>query len=140
VLAADHIAEHQEVSRRRCAAWAPTPAASGPSSINSVTLTRHGEQSRCRHASEYVTLDELLDEVGSDAARFFFLSRKSDSHLEFDLELAKKRSTDKPVLLRQYAHARIMSLYAQAVRKASRCRARPSPRRRRGIELAESSS
>jgi arginyl-tRNA synthetase len=64
--------------------------------------------------AEYVTLDELLDEVGSDAARFFFLSRKSDSHLEFDLELAKKRSTDNPVYYVQYAHARIMSLSGQA--------------------------
>jgi arginyl-tRNA synthetase len=80
-----------------------------------VTLTRHGEQVKMStRRAEYVTLDELLDEVGSDAARFFFLSRKSDSHLEFDLELAKKRSTDNPVYYVQYAHARIMSLYAQA--------------------------
>jgi len=64
--------------------------------------------------AEYVTLDELLDEVGVDAARFFFLMRKSDSHLEFDLDLAKQQSTDNPVFYVQYAHARIASVLRQA--------------------------
>src|SRR5438309_39422 len=59
-------------------------------------------------------LDELLDEVGVDAARFFFLMRKSDSHLEFDLDLAKQQSTDNPVFYVQYAHARIASVLRQA--------------------------
>ena len=61
-----------------------------------------------------MTLDELLDEVGVDAARFFFLMRKSDSHLEFDLDLAKQQSTDNPVFYVQYAHARIASVLRQA--------------------------
>jgi arginyl-tRNA synthetase len=80
-----------------------------------VTLTRRGEQVKMStRRAEYVTLDELLDEVGVDAARFFFLLRKSDSHLEFDLDLAKQQSTDNPVFYVQYAHARIASVFRQA--------------------------
>src|SRR5207244_4223668 len=80
-----------------------------------VTLTRHGEQVKMStRRAEYVTLDELLDEVGVDAARFFFLMRKSDSHLEFDLDLAKQQSTDNPVFYVQYAYARIASVLRQA--------------------------
>ena len=114
VLGADHIAEHQEVAAALRGLGFDTSRIR-PVIYQFVTLTRHGEQVKMStRKAEYVTLDELLDEVGSDAARFFFLSRKSDSHLEFDLELAKKRSTDNPVYYVQYAHARIMSLYAQA--------------------------
>ena len=114
VLGADHIAEHQEVAAALRGLGFDT-ASIRPVIYQFVTLTRHGEQVKMStRRAEYVTLDELLDEVGSDAARFFFLSRKSDSHLEFDLELAKKRSTDNPVYYVQYAHARIMSLYGQA--------------------------
>ena len=80
-----------------------------------VTLTRRGQQVKMStRRAEYVTLDELLDEVGADAVRFFFLLRKSDSHLEFDLELAKQQSTDNPVFYVQYAHARIASVLRQA--------------------------
>lgn len=61
-------------------------------------------------AGEFITLRELMDEVGKDAARFFFLMRKFDSHLEFDLELAKKQSPDNPVYYIQYAHARVSSI------------------------------
>ncbi|MEW6271344.1 MAG: arginine--tRNA ligase [Thermodesulfobacteriota bacterium] len=114
VLGADHIAEHREVAAALAGLGHDTSRIR-PVIYQFVTLTRHGEQVKMStRRAEYVTLDELLDEVGSDAARFFFLSRKSDSHLEFDLELAKKRSTDNPVYYVQYAHARIMSLYAQA--------------------------
>ena len=114
VLGADHIAEHQEVAAALQGLGFDTGRIR-PVIYQFVTLTRHGEQVKMStRRAEYVTLDELLDEVGSDAARFFFLSRKSDSHLEFDLELAKKRSTDNPVYYVQYAHARIMSLYGQA--------------------------
>lgn len=59
---------------------------------------------------EFITLKELIDEVGKDAGRFFFLMRKSDSHLDFDLELAKKHSPQNPVYYVQYAHARICSI------------------------------
>jgi arginyl-tRNA synthetase len=64
--------------------------------------------------AEYVTLDELVAEVGADVVRFLFLARKADTHLEFDLELAKKQSMENPVYYVQYAHARI----ANIVRKA----------------------
>jgi len=61
-----------------------------------------------------VSLEEVLEEVGRDAARFFFLMRKSDSHLDFDLELAKRQSSDNPVFYVQYAHARVASIFEQA--------------------------
>ena len=64
-------------------------------------------------AGEYISLSELVDEVGKDAARFFFLMRKCDSHLEFDLELAKSKTMDNPVYYIQYAHARICRVLAQ---------------------------
>jgi arginyl-tRNA synthetase len=64
-------------------------------------------------AGEFVTLRELRDEVGRDAARFFYIMRRSDQHLEFDLELAKSQSNDNPVFYIQYAHARICSVLRQ---------------------------
>jgi len=62
-------------------------------------------------------LEEILAEVGRDAARFFFLMRKSDSHLDFDLELAKQQSSENPVFYVQYAHARVASIFEQARRQ-----------------------
>jgi arginyl-tRNA synthetase len=56
----------------------------------------------------------VLSEVGRDASRFFFLMRKSDSHLDFDLDLAKRQSSDNPVFYVQYAHARVASIFEQA--------------------------
>jgi arginyl-tRNA synthetase len=61
-------------------------------------------------SGEYVTLRQLREEVGNDAARFFYVSRSNDQHLEFDLELAKSQSSDNPVYYVQYAHARIASM------------------------------
>ena len=63
---------------------------------------------------QFITLTEVMREVGSDAARFFFLLRKTDAHLEFDLELAKQQSPENPVYYIQYAHARICSILANA--------------------------
>jgi len=63
---------------------------------------------------QYITLREVLDEVGRDAARFFLLMRRTDSHLDFDLELAKKQSPENPVYYIQYAHARICSILEKA--------------------------
>ncbi len=63
---------------------------------------------------QYVTLTDLLTEVGRDAARFFFLMRKTDSHLDFDLALAKRQTPENPVYYVQYAHARICSILAGA--------------------------
>jgi arginyl-tRNA synthetase len=83
--------------------------------VQLVNLTRGGQAVRMgKRAGEFVTLREVIDEVGVDAARFFFLLRKADSQLEFDLELAKKQSADNPVFYVQYAHARIASVLRQA--------------------------
>lgn len=68
-------------------------------------------------AGEFVTLREVLDEVGKDAARYHFLMRRSDSHLDFDLEIAKKQSNENPVYYVQYAHARICSILRTAREK-----------------------
>jgi len=85
--------------------------------VQMVQLTRGGEPVRMgKRTGEFVSLEEVLDEVGSDAARFFFLMRKSDSHLDFDLELAKKQSSDNPVFYVQYAHARVASIFEQAAK------------------------
>ena len=116
VLGADHIAEHQEV---RAALQALGFAVDRIKAIiyQFVTLTRGGVQVKMStRRAEYVTVDELLDEVGPDVVRFFFLTRKADSHLEFDLDLAKKQSSDNPVFYVQYAHARIASLFQQAAK------------------------
>lgn len=59
---------------------------------------------------QYITLREVLDEVGSDAARFFFIMRRTSSHLDFDLDVAKKQTSENPVYYVQYAHARISSI------------------------------
>ncbi len=76
-----------------------------------VTLMRDGQQVKMsKRAANFVTLDELIDEVGPDAVRFFFLMRSVSSHLEFDLNLAKEQSEKNPVYYVQYAHARIASI------------------------------
>jgi arginyl-tRNA synthetase len=69
-----------------------------------------------KRTGEFVALQEVLDEVGRDAARFFFLMRKADSHLDFDLDLAKQQSSENPVFYVQYAHARVASIFEQAHR------------------------
>lgn len=117
VLGADHIEENREV-RAGLAALGLESTRVRPVIYQFVTLTRGGEQVKMStRRAEFVTLDDLVDEVGVDAVRFFFLSRKSDSHLEFDLELARKRSTDNPVYYVQYAHARIANLCREAERQ-----------------------
>ncbi len=85
--------------------------------VQMVQLTRGGEPVRMgKRTGEFVALEEVLEEVGRDAARFFFLMRKSDSHLDFDLELAKKQSSENPVFYVQYAHARVASIFEQAAK------------------------
>jgi len=75
------------------------------------TLYKEGKVVRMStRAGEFITLRDLINEVGADVARFFFLRRKRDSHLDFDLELAKRHSMDNPVYYIQYAHARICSI------------------------------
>jgi arginyl-tRNA synthetase len=79
--------------------------------VQLATLYRGGEVvPMSTREGQFVTLREVIDEVGKDAARFFFLMRKTDSHLDFDLELAKQTSFDNPVYYIQYAHARAASI------------------------------
>jgi len=86
--------------------------------VQMVQLTRGGEPVRMgKRTGEFVSLEEVLEEVGRDAARFFFLMRKSDSHLDFDLDLAKRQSSDNPVFYVQYAHARVASIFEQAAKQ-----------------------
>jgi arginyl-tRNA synthetase len=83
--------------------------------IQFVTLIKDGKPvGMSTRSGQFTTLKEVLDEVGKDAARFFFLMRKSDAHLEFDLDLAKKTSNENPVFYVQYAHARIESIFRVA--------------------------
>jgi arginyl-tRNA synthetase len=82
--------------------------------IQFVTLYRGGEKVQMSTRSgEFITLRELRNEVGNDAARFFYVMRGNDQHLDFDLELAKSRSNDNPVYYIQYAHARVASVMKQ---------------------------
>ena len=64
-------------------------------------------------SGQFIKLDELINEIGKDAIRFFYLMRKNDQHLDFDIELAKKKTSDNPVFYIQYAHARICSVLEQ---------------------------
>ena len=83
--------------------------------VNLVNLLRDGQPiAMSTRAGQFETLKDVVDEVGSDAARFMFLSRKSDSKLDFDLELVKQKTMDNPVYYVQYAHARICSLNRKA--------------------------
>ena len=80
-----------------------------------VTLKRGSETVRAsKRTGDFITLRELVDEVGSDACRYFFLGPAPSTQMEFDLELAKKESTDNPVYYVQYAHARISSIISLA--------------------------
>jgi len=70
-----------------------------------------------KRSGEFVTLREVIDEVGKDAGRFFFAMRSPNTAFDFDLELAKKHTVDNPVYYLQYAHARICSIFRQAAQK-----------------------
>lgn len=114
VFGADHLSEHEDVI-------AAVRALGGDTSriraiiYQFVTLTRGGEKVKMStRKATYVTLEELIDEVGSDVARFFFLFRKHNSHLDFDLDLAKKQAPENPVFYVQYAHARLASVFREA--------------------------
>lgn len=82
--------------------------------VQFATLYRGGEKLQMSTRSgEFITLRELRNEVGNDATRFFYVTRKSEQHLDFDLDLAKSQSNDNPVYYIQYAHARIASVFKQ---------------------------
>jgi arginyl-tRNA synthetase len=110
VLGADH---HGYVARVRAglAAMGQPAECLEVLLIQLVTLYRGEEKlAMGKREGQFVTLRQLRTEVGNDAAHFFYLMRSNDQHLDFDLELAKKRSTDNPVFYVQYAHARVASL------------------------------
>src|SRR3546814_10165096 len=85
--------------------------------IQFVTLSsgRMGKRS-----GNFVTLQDLIDEAGTDATRFFYLTRSHDQHLEFDIDLARSQSNDNPVYYVQYAHARICRVFEQLAEKGGR--------------------
>ena len=114
VWGADH---HGTVARVRNAAEAMgyDPAAVQVLLYSWVRFVRDGvEVSMSKRAGEFITLDELLAEVGVDAARWFFASRAATTAIDFDIELAKKQSNENPVFYVQYAHARIASILRKA--------------------------
>lgn len=83
-----------------------------------VTVVRDGEVVKMStRKANYITLDELMDEAGVDATRYFFLMRKRESHCEFDIALACKQTLENPVFYVQYAHARISSIMRHAAEK-----------------------
>jgi arginyl-tRNA synthetase len=83
-----------------------------------VTVMRGGEEVKLsKRAGSYLTLRDLIEEVGRDATRWFLIARKHDSQLTFDIDLARSQSNDNPVYYVQYAHARVCSLLRQAQEK-----------------------
>jgi arginyl-tRNA synthetase len=87
--------------------------------VQFVSLYRAGEKlSMSTRSGDFVTLRQLREEVGNDAARFFYVMRSNDQHLDFDLELAKSHSNDNPVYYIQYAHARVASVFRQLEEKS----------------------
>jgi arginyl-tRNA synthetase len=83
--------------------------------VQLVSILRHGQPvPMSKRAGNFVTLRDVVQDVGSDAARYIFLTRRSDSHLDFDLDVAKEQSRENPVYYVQYAHARLASLFREA--------------------------
>lgn len=119
IFGADHIDEYPDVIRALDVLGYDTSRIKV--AINQfVTTTINGEQVKMStRKGNADTLDALIDEVGADATRFFFVMRAKETHLNFDLELAKKQSSDNPVFYLQYAHARISGIIRVAEEKAS---------------------
>jgi len=83
--------------------------------VQLVSILRHGQQvPMSKRTGNFVTLRDVVQDVGADAARYIFLTRRSDSHLDFDLDIAKEQSRENPVYYVQYAHARLASLFREA--------------------------
>ncbi len=86
--------------------------------VQMVSLLRHGKPVQMsKREGEFITLREVIDEVGTDTAKFIFLTRRADSHLEFDIDVAKEQSAENPVFYVQYASARISSIFRQAMNR-----------------------
>ncbi len=132
IWGADH---HGTVARVRNAAQAMgyDPEAVQVLLYSWVRFIRDGvEIAMSKRAGEFITLDELLEEVGVDAARWFFASRAATSAIDFDIELAKKQSAENPVYYVQYAHARVASI----LRKAAEAGLAPASDMTGGLEGA----
>jgi len=115
IWGADH---HGHIVRMQAAlkAFGHDPSVLRVMLIQIVSLLRAGKPvAMGKREGEFVTLDEVIDEVGKDATRFFYLMRRHDTPLEFDLELAKQQSMDNPVYYVQYGHARCVSIRRRAV-------------------------
>lgn len=113
IWGADH---HGHVPRMKAAvkALGYDPAALEVVIMQLIRLYKGGEIVRMsKRSGQFVTLEDLVEEVGRDAARYFFVMRSADSHLDFDLDLAKSESNENPVYYIQYAHARICSILRQ---------------------------
>ncbi len=83
--------------------------------VQMVNLIKDGKPIQMsKREGTYITLDELIDEVGVDAAKFIYLTKSVDTHLDFDVDLAKKKTTENPVYYVQYTHARVCSLFKEA--------------------------
>lgn len=108
ILGADH---HGYVTRLQAVARIVGLPSSEVIIMQLVRLMQGGKEVRMsKRRGVYVTIDELIDEVGLDAVRYFFLEKNPETHVDFDLELAKRRSKENPVYYVQYAHARLASL------------------------------
>ena len=84
-----------------------------------VTVMRDGEEVKIsKRAGSYVTLSDLIEQVGCDATRYFLVARRADSQLTFDIDLALQKTNDNPVFYIQYAHARVCSVMRQAADKS----------------------
>ncbi|MBN1681168.1 MAG: arginine--tRNA ligase [Anaerolineae bacterium] len=117
VLGTDHIIEAQTVARGlQAVGYDPEPVHVLLHQF--VTLVESGETRRMStRRGEYVTLDELVDDVGPDVVRYFILARSPNSHLEFDLDLARQRANENPVYYIQNAHVRCAGIFRQAAER-----------------------
>jgi arginyl-tRNA synthetase len=93
--------------------------------VQIVSLLREGRPVQMsKRAGEFITLREVIDEVGADITKFIFLTRRSDSHLDFDIDVAKKESSENPVFYVQYAFARISSIFGKAEKTGQRAKSK----------------
>ena len=127
IFGADH---HGYVPRMRAAIAAlGKPAESYHAIVHQLIHLYRGQEAvkMSKRSGTFIPLRELIDEVGKDACRFFFALRTPDSHLNFDLELAKKQSSENPVFYVQYVHARIWSIFRKAAETGLHAAGAPLP-------------
>ncbi len=136
VFGADHIATYPDVVRG-VEALGGDVAKVEAVVYQFVTLVRGGQPFKMStRKARYVTLDELVEEVGADVTRFFFLMRSPNTHLEFDLDLAKEASEKNPVFYLQYAHARVCSVLRKADETGLVLGPAPNPEGEHAVNLA----